>query len=249
MVHEKWKLLEEVELDKFLILTKKLYSIEDMINLGISAFLHDISFKKNIPNMTSNYRFSIQDQKLYDLHPSEGFHIAKMLNLGFEIEGAIYQHCERFDGSGFPNETMPRFFSRYAPILIFAEYFIESTTINPFQDKPIDPRDFLMNLLTNERHKFDGDVIYAFIRAASLYPVGTWVFLKDEKIGMVTDVNKSQLERPVIMVFLDEKLNKIKPYKIDLSADSNTIVNQVNFSSIRNRFKDTKREIWAFLNI
>ncbi len=247
MVHEKWELLEDTDLEQFLILSKKLFSLEDMINLGISAFLHDISFKKNIPDLTADYRFSLMDQTICELHPSEGFHMSKKLNLDFEIESAIYQHCERFDGSGFPNGLMPRFFSKYTPVLIFAEYFIESTTVNPFQQNRKNPREFIMDLLKDERSKFDGDVVYAFIRAASMYPVGTWVFMKDEKIGIVTGVNRSKLDRPVVMIFLDEKLNKIKPYKIDLAIDPNTIVNPISFSTISDKFSDPQKEIWRYL--
>ncbi len=247
MVQEKTSVMKDNDLEMFTALGKKFFSLEDMINVGIAAFLHDISFKKNIPNLASSYKFNLQDQTINALHSSEGFHISKKLDVNFEVQSTIYQHNERFDGSGVPNGLLPRFFSRYTPVLMFAEYFVESTTVNPFYDRQQNPRAFLMNLLNNERNKFDGDVVYAFIRAASMYPVGTWVFLKDEKIGMVAGVNKSSLDKPVVIVFLDEKLNKIKPYKLDLSKESMSIVNPVSFSKIRNQFEDPKKEIWSYL--
>ncbi len=248
MVQGKTEILKENEFDTFLSLSKKFFSLEDLINVGISAFLHDISLKKYVPNMNPGFKFGVTNQRINELHPSEGFHLSKKLNIDFEVQNAVFQHNERFDGSGRPNGTLPHLFSKYTPVLMFAEHFIESTTKNPFVEKPLNPREFLMNLLSNERIKFDGDVIYAFIRAASMYPVGSWVFLRDEKIGLVADVNKSSLDKPVVIVFLDEKLNRIKPYKVDLYKDSVTIINPINFSSIRERFNDPKNDIWPYLS-
>ena len=198
--------------------------------------------------MTSEFKFNISNQALSDLHTSEGFHLSKRLNVDFEVQNAVYQHNERFDGSGNPNGTLPRLFSKYSAVLMFAEHFIESTTMNPFVEKPQNPRVFLLNLLNKERSKFDGDVIYSFIRAASMYPVGSWVFLKDEKIGLVAEVNKAALEKPVVIVFLDKKLERVQPYKLNLNEDSNAIISPVNFSSIRDSFDDPVKDIWPYLS-
>ena len=142
MVHGKTEVLKDTDLDTFLKLSKKFFSLDDLINIGISAFLHDIGLKKNIPDMTSEFKFNISNQALSDLHTSEGFHLSKRLNVDFEVQNAVYQHNERFDGSGNPNGTLPRLFSKYSAVLMFAEHFIQSTTMNPFVEKPQNPKFF-----------------------------------------------------------------------------------------------------------
>lgn len=234
MIKEKSDELSSTDLNTFLAISKKFYSLEDLINLGIAALLHDIEIKNKFPNLKYNEQTGYNWDSIMDLHPSNGFHICKKLPIDFDVQRAVYQHHERFDGSGYPNGLFPRFFSKYTPVLMFAEHYVENTTPNPFQPHMIHPRDFLVDLLSNHRKKFDGDVIYAFIRSASLFPVGSWLLLSDGHIGIVMDVNRNKLEKPIIKAFFDKHLERINPVTIDLSQDEEiTIVKPIDLYTIK----------------
>lgn len=233
MIKEKSDQLAASDLNTFLAISKKFFSLEDLVNLGVAALLHDIEIKNKFPHLRYDDKHGYEWDSIVDLHPSNGFHICKKLNIDFDVQRAVYQHHERFDGSGFPNGLFPRFFAKYTPLIMFAENYIELTTPNPFVDKIIPPRNALVNILSHERSKFDGDVIYAFIRAASLFPVGSWLLMSDGTIGIVIDVNKQELEKPILKIFFDKNLQRLKPYLLDMTDSDLKIVKPVDLYTIR----------------
>lgn len=233
MIKEKSDELAASDLNTFLAISRKFYSLEDLINLGVAALLHDIEIKNKYPRLHFDEKLGFEWDSIIDLHPSNGFHLVKKMDVDFDVQRAVYQHHERFDGSGYPNGLFPRFFSKYTPVIMFAEHYVELTTPNPFAGKFRPPRDVLVDLLSKERDKFDGDVIYSFIRAASLFPVGSWLQLSDGTIGIVVDVNKQQLERPILKIFFDKDQNRIPPYNADLGMIDLKIVKPIDLYTIK----------------
>ncbi|OHD56925.1 MAG: hypothetical protein A2Y33_08155 [Spirochaetes bacterium GWF1_51_8] len=233
MITEKAAKSAHTDLNTFLAISRKTYQLDDFINLGIAAVLHDIDIKIRVPDLTYSYNGGYEWESIIDTHPTNGFHLVKKLGLSFDVERAVFQHHERMDGSGYPNGTLPRFFSKYTPVIMFAEHYIESTTPNPFVNKFSSPRTALVDILSKERHQFDGDIIYAFIRAASMFPIGTWLLMSDGNIGIVYDINKELLERPIVKVFFDKNLQKVTPFMEDLAKSNVQIVKPIDLSSIR----------------
>ncbi len=232
LMHEKIEMLLENDIKAFIRISKKIYTLNDIIQLGIASMLHDIDYLLKIPEIHEHYHFDAKHYSIIDLHPSNGYNLAKSLNLDFEVQNAIYQHHERFDGSGYPHNLKAHRFSRYTPVLMFAEYYIEVTTTNPFNSLSLSPRKTVVQLLTQLRHQFDGDILMAFLRSASLFPVGTWVHLSDNSIGLVFDVNQDALESPVVRILYDQQLQAIIPYNIDLRKDGRKIKETVKSSII-----------------
>ncbi|OHD56927.1 MAG: hypothetical protein A2Y33_08165 [Spirochaetes bacterium GWF1_51_8] len=237
IINEKTHSLNSDDLSTLLSISKKSFTLDELVNLGIAALLHDIDFKKQIPSIRSDTVLNIQQQSIIDLHPSNGYHIAKGLNIDFEVQRAVFQHHERYDGTGFPSGLFPRFFTKYTPILMFAEYYTELITKNPFTDTMMTPREAIVRILSNERQKFDGDVVYAFLKAASLYPVGSWVLLSNQKIGLVRKVNSDKLDKPNITVFFDNSFNRIANEEVDLSKSEIQIVKPIAWDIVRSAVK------------
>ncbi|NPV01630.1 MAG: HD domain-containing protein [Brevinematales bacterium] len=237
MINKKSECLDSGDLSTFLSISKKTFTLEELVNLGIAALLHDVEFRKQVPDLKADSVFSMQQQSIIDLHTSNGYHIAKMLNIDFEVQRAVFQHHERYDGSGYPSGLHPRFFTKYTPILIFAEHYTESVTKNPFFDRVLSPRDTVVRLLSAERAKFDGDITYAFLKAASLFPVGGWVLLSDNRIGLVRAVNSEKLDKPTVGVYFDQTFNKISPEEINLSKSAIEIVKPLSWDIVRNAVK------------
>jgi HD-GYP domain-containing protein (c-di-GMP phosphodiesterase class II) len=233
MIKEKSDLLASSDINTFLAISKKFFSLEELINLGVAALLHDIEIKNKIPDLAINHKLGFEWDSIISLHPSNGFHLCKKINMDFDIQRSVYQHHERFDGSGYPNGLLPRFFSKYTPIVMFAENYVELTTFNPFVKTALPPRIALVDFLSRKREQFDGDVIYSFIRAASLFPVGSWLLLSDGHIGIVSDVNKDKLDKPVITVFFDKNLERVDTFDINLAEEDLTIVKPIDLPSIK----------------
>lgn len=233
MIQEKTRLLSHADLSTFLGVSRKFFSIDELVNLAIVSLMHDVAIKKNMPYLKEKYDFSLQEEHIVDMHPGDGYHLSKKLNIHYNLQQAIYQHHERFDGSGYPNGIQPRFFSKYTPLVMFAEHYVELTTPNPFIEKIMTPRDALVSILNYERKRLDGDVVYAFIRAASLFPVGSWLLLSDGRIGIVEGVNKSDLEKPLIRVYFARNRERIKPVLVDTTKDEVKIIKPVDLHTVR----------------
>ena len=215
---------ENIDIHDFLEKSAEIYTLDDLMNLGMAALLHDIDFFRQYSELSESDQLEKKSDSIWELHASNGSHLVKKIGLDFDIYQAVYQHHERIDGSGFPRGIMSRLFSRYSKVLTFAEHYIESTTQNPFMTNILTPRDFLVRMLSEERHCFDSDTIFAFIRTASLYPVGSWVQMSDKRIGVVYDINPHSLDSPVIRVLYDEKLHPIVPETLDLTRSDSKIV-------------------------
>lgn len=218
----------ETDIETLISMSRKSFTLDEMIQLGVAALLHDISLRKEIPGLSDDSEITIQQDSILQLHPSNSYHIVKALPIDYEIQRAVYQHHERFDGTGYPSAISPRFYTKFTPALMFAEYYIEQTTRNPFVMSPKSPRSVLVDLLSRERIKFDGDVVYAFLYAASLFPVGSWVMLSDERIGLVIDVNRSDLAKPIVKVMFDRNFGQIDLDLVDLSRSELCITKPVD---------------------
>ena len=246
MVREKTDTSHPSDINFFLAVSKKFFSLEDLVNLGLAALLHDIEIKRKRPELGVSAEIGIEWDSLQDVHMTNGYHYCKKLEADYEVQRAVYQHHERTDGSGSPNGITARFFSKYSPILSFAEHYVEMTTPNPFAKSLIPPRNALVNILSHERYLFDGDVVYAFIRAASMFPVGSWLLLDNGHIGIVFDINRDLLERPIMLTVFDKNLKKIKPKIENLAESESKIVKPIDLNSIRKIAGETLNFIYNF---
>lgn len=250
MIKEKSDELAKSDIETFLAISKKFFSLEDLISLGVAALLHDIDIKNKLPDLSLDQNLGFELDSVISLHASNGFHICKKLDIEFDIQRAVYQHHERFDGTGYPNSLMPRFFSKYTPLIMFAEYYIELTTFNPFVRQTLPPRQALVDVLSQKREEFDGDVVYAFIRAASLFPVGSWLLLSDGHIGIVSDINKHKLDKPIITAFFDKNLQRIDSYDINLAEDEDiTVIKPIDLPSIKKLAGGTLNFVFEEYNV
>ncbi len=233
IINEKALVLSGEDINTFLAISKKTFTIDELIDLGVCAVLHDIDIIKSFPDLSRDHKFNLREEAKIDLHPSNGFHIAKLMNLEFDIQRAIFQHHERFDGSGFPNGAPPRMFTKFTPVLMFAEYYVEKSTRNPFIDESLVPRKVIVELLTHHRDKFDGDVIYAYLRAASLFPIGSWVKLSNGNIAIVSEVNHRKLDAPIVVQLFDEHMAPLNCEELNLADSEVTIVHPISLQTIK----------------
>jgi len=205
----------------------KVYDFESMINLGLAALLHDIGIRKNYGIITPDTKITdIRNSKI-QLHPSESSFFAQRINTDVFVQRAIYEHHEYLDGSGYPRGIM-RYMSRFSPILTFAERFSELVLNNPFIPKPLPPAIAINHILKNEINKFDKDVVFAFIRGTSVYPIGSWVELSNGIIGLVSNISPKDKSKQIIKYVFTSDLKKLSsPTYIDLAENPDVKITRI----------------------
>jgi HD-GYP domain-containing protein (c-di-GMP phosphodiesterase class II) len=217
---------------KLRICNMKIFNREELVKLGVAAFLHDIGLIDVFPGINEETRIGDKEIARLHLHPSRAFSFLTNLNLDFDIRKAILQHHERADGTGYPDAIEKRLFSKYSLVLSFANYYDLKTSKNPFENK-LHPQKALMDIIQRERKAFDDDVIFAFCKAASLYPIGSWVTLSDDTIGLVIKSNHHDLRKPILKVIYSPDLKELAASRVvDLTRSDLAIKDIVDVESI-----------------
>jgi HD-GYP domain-containing protein (c-di-GMP phosphodiesterase class II) len=198
-----------------------------MISLGLAALLHDIGIRKNYGIITPDTKITDIINSKIQLHPSESSFFAQRINTDVFVQRAIYEHHEYLDGSGYPRGIM-RYMSKFSPILTFAERFSELVLNNPFIPKPLPPAIAINHILKNEINKFDKDVVFAFIRGTSVYPIGSWVELSNGTIGLVSNISPKDKSKQIIKCVFTSDLKKLSsPTYIDLAENPDVKITRI----------------------
>jgi hypothetical protein len=66
-----------------------------------------------------------------------------------------------------------------------------------------------------------------------MFPVGSWLLMSDGTIGIVIDINKKELEKPILKIFFDKNLQRLKPYLLDMTDSELKIVKPVDLYTVR----------------
>jgi HD-GYP domain-containing protein (c-di-GMP phosphodiesterase class II) len=205
----------------------------ELVQLGLSALLHDLALKQSFPDLHVAYHMRPGEVGKFQRHPSETFHLLKKLNVDFEIAKAALQHHERMDGKGYPDGMEGRFLSVCARIIGFADRYELLISRNPFQKRML-PRNALMHILRNERTQFDPDVMLSFVHASSSFPVGSWIMLEDGSIGYVVEVNPRDYQKPFVRLVYDPSVTALaRKSTVDLCEDGRKIRDLVDSESLR----------------
>lgn len=225
---------EKVDPKALKVISQKTFDLTDLTNIGMSALLHDIGLRKNFGVFPPTFKFPKTSYSKVELHPSESSFFVQRLSLDVSIQRAVYEHHEFLDGSGYPKGTT-RYMSKYSPIIVFAERLSELVLENPFIPKSIPPALAINYILKNELRKYDKDVVFAFIRATSTYPIGSWVELSNGLVGFVKDISKKDNTKQIIKVVFSNQLQKLQsPTIIDLSENQDVkivkILNPIELS-------------------
>ncbi|MGF7146368.1 putative nucleotidyltransferase with HDIG domain [Anaerotaenia torta] len=110
------------------------YSDEELINMGIGAFLHDIG-KLLIPKSIIQKPGSLTDMEmsLVKQHCELGMSSLGGFNLPKECTDIVMQHHERLDGSGYPKGLKGGEISRNVRIVMIADAVDAITSGRPYK--------------------------------------------------------------------------------------------------------------------
>jgi HD-GYP domain-containing protein (c-di-GMP phosphodiesterase class II) len=142
---------------------KRLGLSEEALNqLRISALLMDIG-KVAIDNslLAKTAPLTQQEEEIIRSHVRIGAEILDPIVYPWDISAIVYQHQERFDGSGYPEHIKGDQILVEAKILGICESFVAMMAKRAFREAY--SRDFTMGILREESgRKFDPRVVKAF---------------------------------------------------------------------------------------
>lgn len=161
-----------------------------------------------------------EEEKIYETFVELGCEILRKTN-GVEprVISVVKTHCERLNGSGFPQhlsgDKIP-LLGKIAGIVTFYDY-----VTNPRGAKhPIAPSKAVAKLYELRNIQFQEELVVEFIRAIGLYPTGTLVELSTGEVAVVVEQNFERRLKPKVIVVLDSLKNELDEFiLLDLAED------------------------------
>ena len=167
--------------------------------LGIGAMLHDIgkiTIDKKVLNKASKL-----DSSEFDMikgHAREGYEILKTkVQISFLPAHVAFQHHEREDGSGYPRGLTGNSIHQHSKIVAIADVFDAMTSDRVYR-KALPSYLAVREIVTNNRIKYDQNMVEHFVKVVVPYPKGTVLLLSDGKKVVVTSVSRLECQVRVI---------------------------------------------------
>ncbi|MCD6118674.1 HD domain-containing protein [bacterium] len=210
----------------FLAIARDYIPKEIMMDMTLAAILHDIG-KARIPKELIEKRGPLthDEFKLVKTHTLLGYKIL-MGKGGFkhDIADIALSHHERVDGSGYPRGTKK--LSLAAQIAAVCDVYDALTTTRSYKTKT-DFHSALNIIIKSAGKEFSRFAVKLMISRIGLYPIGTFVRLSSNEIGVVKKVNPEKIHCPHVAVLCglnQEPLDHIRV--MDIAENPNlTIAN------------------------
>ncbi|WP_317932200.1 HD-GYP domain-containing protein [Halioxenophilus sp. WMMB6] len=193
-------------------------SISDLNTLAMGVLFKDVGKTKLNKNLLIKLQLTNEEVREYEKFVEYGVEILrKTPNVEPRTISVVKTHCERVNGSGFPQhlsgDKIP-LLGKIAGIVTFYD-----STINARgQSQPLAPSRAVAKLYEMRDVEFQEELVVEFIRAIGLYPTGTLVELSNGEIAVVVEQNFSRRLKPKVMVVMDAMRHTLnKPYLLDLA--------------------------------
>lgn len=192
---------------------------EQIREYGLAGLLHDIG-KMAIPTAILNKPGRLTDEEFMTVktHPSAGY---AMLRTVSDIPDIVLDVClhhhERVDGTGYPEQLREHSLSQAARVAAICDVYDAITSNRPYK-KGWTPTESLRKMAVWAKGgHFDQTLFAAFVKCIGIYPVGSLVRLKSNRLAVVID-NSESLLRPTVRVFFSiTSMVYITPANIDLA--------------------------------
>ena len=110
------------------------YSDEQLVNLAIAGYLHDVGkIFTGINIIGKPDHLSSEEYTIVKEHPMVGYRHLESFVDNAEVLLGILEHHERLDGSGYPNGLEEDVISDFGKIIAVADVFSAMTAVRPYK--------------------------------------------------------------------------------------------------------------------
>ena len=205
------------------------YSRPELIELGISALLHDIGMTEYADLANQPRKLTAEEYSQVKEHAVKGLEIlGRNENLHERVLQVCRQHHMRLDGSGYPKELKDESIDGYARIVGLADVYEAMVHPRVYRDKFL-PLEAMREIL-NTKQAFERRLTKILIEKIGIYPIGSLVELNTKETAEVIELDHSVHLRPVakFKIIRDADGGKLEPAKIlDMAARSGISIKKV----------------------
>lgn len=177
----------------------------DLYELGFCALLHDIG-KMAVPIeiISKPAKLTYEEFEIVKKHPVKGAEFFIKNNLANRrICAGVLTHHEKYDGSGYPSGLRGDKIPLFGRIISIADVYDALTSVRPYRypSSPPEAIEYIMGACGN---MFDVDIVEAFLKNISPYPIGSCVKLSNGQVAIVVQQNDNHPLRPVVRILNQE---------------------------------------------
>lgn len=199
---------------------------EEVRDMGLAGLVHDIG-KLTLPAAVLHKPTSRRPGEDEEIrrHPSTGYRILNeaRVNANIVLDVCMHHH-ERVDGRGYPFGLMGRELSVHAKIAAICDTYDSLTSSRPGHQE-WSPARAMEYMAVRVDTLFDRRVFKAFTRTVGIYPLGTVLRLRSNRLAVVCAQHEAEPLRPRVMVFYSVPDSRaLTPQVIDLRHSDDTVV-------------------------
>ena len=196
---------------------------EGMKKLILAAIFHDIGMTEIRNNILyKNLPLTPEELEVINSHTARSVILLKQyLKMDSEILEIVYQHHERFDGTGYPRGLKENIITNSARILAVCDVYSAISNQRSYRDR-FSPQERLEFFFASGNYYFDYEIVKILLDKVSIYFRGQWVKLNTGHIGIITAVNTSLPTRPYVRLVYDENGNLMPRSKEVFLGDRNS---------------------------
>ncbi|KAA0566112.1 HD-GYP domain-containing protein [Rossellomorea aquimaris] len=204
------------------MLGKKLGLNPGQVNqLALAGVLADCGMAKVSPHiLTKEQPLTESEFKEVKLHTANGYKMVKDTPLlKTETKLAIFQHHERFDGTGYPSSEKNNRIHLYSQIVGIADVFHAMTSERIYRSKQ--PFFKVLDMISEDLFgKFDIKVVNGLLQLLGDLRTGTSVRLSTGQYGEVMYTKPNAYTKPIVKINKTEEL-------VDLSQQKEIYISEV----------------------
>jgi HD-GYP domain-containing protein (c-di-GMP phosphodiesterase class II) len=192
----------------------------DLDVLAMGLLLKDIGKTRLPRHLLENAERTTTEQEAFEKFVDYGVEILrKVPDIKPRVTSVVKTHCERINGSGFPEHLRGDRIPLLGKIAGVVTFYDEIT--NPRgQAHPLSPSKAVARLYELRDVEFQSDLVVEFIRAIGLYPTGTLVELNTGEVAVVVEQNFKRRLKPRVMIVTDAyKRLLVEPVFLDMAED------------------------------
>ena len=192
----------------------------DLDVLALGVLLKDVGKVMLDSELLTKVERTPEEEKAYESFVELGADILrKTPGVEPRVISVVKTHCERLNGSGFPQGLRGDKIPLLGKIAGIVTYYDHVT--NPRGSRhPIAPSKAVAKLYELRNIQFQEELVVEFIRAIGLYPTGTLVELSTGEVGVVVEQNFERRLKPKVMLVLDACKQPLAECSLlDLSED------------------------------
>ncbi|HTD91080.1 MAG TPA: HD domain-containing phosphohydrolase, partial [Burkholderiales bacterium] len=195
---------------------------EDQLQvIGTVGLMQDVG-KIKLPRtlLEKRSKLSPAELKVFQSHVAHSIDVMRTSKDASDILiGAIAQHHERFDGSGYPNGLAGEQITLLGGMAGLADSYAAMISARPYA-QPVSVQQALHSLYSTRDQAFKSDLIEQFIQCVGVFPVGSLVELNTGEVAVVVSQNRARRLKPRVMLVLDKNRQSFpSPVMLDLIYD------------------------------